>query len=182
MHEHNVLKVLVYCHSCNSRKNDKLFLGDCSHLFCENCINNFEYCKICKDASSFIFIDKEKFKQILCNPTHTFSDSIKYAMFQLNSALNLIFSLKEEITIYKKLLKKAKDEIIMLKKYRNVKKESTDDKFISKRINNIYKRGIYNSVMSEKTNKKSNRLNSSGSYVSSRITLENNKKTLNKRK
>ncbi len=121
--EQSILSILLYCHNCKANKSTKYFIGDCSHLLCENCITDFEVCKICKDASSFVFVDKEKRKRLVSNPSLFFMEPINNSVFQMNSAINLIYHYKEQIQIYKNLLRKAKEELELCKKSKVYKKE-----------------------------------------------------------
>ncbi|RVD91098.1 zinc ring-type protein [Tubulinosema ratisbonensis] len=175
MKEEHILQILIYCQYCRTTTQPKYFLGDCSHLLCENCLSNFDYCKICKDSTNFILVEKDTKKKILKNPSENFNDSFKFTLFQLNSAVNLVYHYKEQIEIYKKLLKKAKNELELSKKSKKIVEESNENSFVNNRINQIYKRGRLNSMLSDKNRGKSNNKLNSSVTSASRITLERNK-------
>lgn len=178
MKEENILEILIYCNYCRSTKQSKYFLGDCSHLLCNNCLSNYDYCKLCRDTTNFFLVEKENRKKLLKNPAENFNESFKYTLFQLNSAVNLVYYYKEQIEVYKKLLKKAKNELELSKRSKHIQEESLDNDFINKRITQIYKKGKINSVLTDK-NRNNDKFNSSLTN-GSRITLEKHKRFFKK--
>lgn len=146
MNQDDILNSLIFCNVCyhphNNNKlvqnNSKLannrfdlLISYCMHIICTNCIKETDFCTICNTSTSFIPITSTISGKLKKNPTELFSRPIDISMFQVNSSINLIEYLKDNIKTYKKLLNLARCEIEKLKKETIKKKNEIVRKKIS---------------------------------------------------
>lgn len=131
MNQDDILNSLIFCNVCYYPHNNNklaqcsskvaynkfdLLISYCMHIICTNCIKETDFCMICNTSTSFISITSTISSKLKKNPTELFSRPIDISMFQVNSSINLIEYLKDNIKTYKKLLNLARCEIEKLKK------------------------------------------------------------------
>ncbi|TBU00577.1 hypothetical protein CWI39_1641p0020 [Hamiltosporidium magnivora] len=161
MNDKKILNVLIYCNICyksydNSKEEDSnLFISDCMHIVCKDCIEDIDFCKVCGKNNDFKLINQDLKKILTKNPTEMFIKPVDISMFQLSSSLNLILHLKYELNTYKDLLKRAKNELIRFKDaarsknskpgFLNINSNQPIQKnrnHISETVNKIYKKNF----------------------------------------
>jgi hypothetical protein len=128
MNQEEILNSLIFCNVCyyphNSQKKCDLLISYCMHIVCINCIKETDYCVICSTSTSFVPINSTINSKLKKTPSELFARPIEISMFQVNSSINLIEYMKDEINTYKKLLKLARCEIEKLKKEINPKRSA----------------------------------------------------------
>ncbi|WUR02874.1 ring finger protein 212B (R212B) [Vairimorpha necatrix] len=134
MNEEEILKSLIFCNICYypeyKSKSSSLLISYCMHVVCNTCLSELDYCPICNSKTTFMPITNSLSSKLTKNPTELFSRPVDICMFQVNSSINLIEYLREQIKIQKKLLKLAKMEIEKLKNQpkSNIKQIRTEEK------------------------------------------------------
>lgn len=177
MNEEELLQSLIFCYLCyypeNKTASTSLLISYCMHVICNNCIKETDYCVICNTKTTFVPLNKSISSKLKRNPTELFSRPVDISMFQITSSINLIEYLKEQIKVYKKLLKLARIEIEKLKsknEQRNIKrsinkKESINNDKI-KKVCDIIK------TTKRKSDKSTSVLDfSNSSYTAGRLTI-----------
>ncbi|KAL0266099.1 UNVERIFIED_CONTAM: hypothetical protein PYX00_011815 [Menopon gallinae] len=169
MKDARAMKILIYCNSCykNEESNSlKFYIGECMHLLCKNCIEDIDLCKICKKTCEFKILEHDLKESLTKEPSSFLINTVETSMFQLSSSINLALYYRSQISTYKSLLKKAREELERCKKVRDIcrlpqeesrkmffhKSEKKSD-FISSNIDRIYRMGRDSKILAADGNK-----------------------------
>ncbi|KAF7684601.1 hypothetical protein TCON_0213 [Astathelohania contejeani] len=169
MNEKTALSLLIYCNRCHKSSMDSeqdrinikkdvskdplFFTGECMHIICYNCVEEWDICRVCCKRVELVPID-DKFKEnIVNNPTESFAKPLETMMFQLSSAINLILYLRNETRSYKNMLKRAKTELDRIRQI--YKTQNTNEQPIFNFKEAITKTNINKNIQIENNSKNS---------------------------
>lgn len=157
MKDTRAMNILIYCNSCYKNEESsslKFYIGECMHLLCKNCIEDIDLCKICKKTCEFKILEHDLKESLTKEPSSFLINTVETSMFQLSSSINLALYYRSQISTYKSLLKKAREELERCKKVRDVRripheesrkiffhKSEKKNDVISSNIDRIYRMG-----------------------------------------